>query len=414
MNKRQKGLRCQICTGCGLCPGVAAAGSAAGKMHILTENPSTESQPLPEGERLAVADIGTTTIAMLLYAADGTVCDRYVAVNPQTKYGADVVSRIQAAEDKTVAEELQRLVIQVLESGMQRFYSRLAPGEKLLLVLAANTTETYLLMGWDTSELGCAPFRVSHREAVRTMFQGNGYMSTEVFVFPALSAFVGGDITADIYACGMAERQEITLLIDLGTNGEIVLGNCERRIACSTAAGPAFEGGVNRGIWGADMVSLLATLRREGLLDGNGLLGEPYFERGIRIGNVRVTQEAVRAVQLAKAAIAAGITVLLEKYGVGEEQIERVILAGGFGYYLKPEDAAEIGLLPAGLANKAVPGGNLVLAGARRAGGELLAGEGSRTELKLREIQSGTVLVNLAGEPEFAGLYIEGMALKRR
>lgn len=405
MNKRQKGLRCQICTGCGLCPGVAAAGSAAGKMHILTENPSTESQPLPEGERLAVADIGTTTIAMLLYAADGTVCDRYVAVNPQTMYGADVVSRIQAAEDKTVAEELQRLVIQVLESGMQRFYSRLAPGEKLLLVLAANTTETYLLMGWDTSELGCAPFRVSHREAVRT---------TETFVFPALSAFVGGDITADIYACGMAEKPEITLLIDLGTNGEIVLGNCERRIACSTAAGPAFEGGVNRGIWGADMVSLLATLRREEILDEDGLLGEPYFEQGIRIGNVRVTQEAVRAVQLAKAAIAAGITVLLEKYGIGEAQIERVILAGGFGYYLKPEDAMEIGLLPAGLANKAVPGGNLVLAGARRAGGELLAGEGSRTELKLREIQSGTVLVNLAGEPEFAGLYIEGMALKRR
>lgn len=405
MNRRQKGLRCQICTGCGLCPGVAAAGSAAGKMHILTENPFTESQPLPEGERLAVADIGTTTIAMLLYAADGTVCDRYVAVNPQTEYGADVISRIRAAEDKAVAEELQRLVKQVLESGLQRFCSYLAPEEKLLLVLAANTTETYLLMGWDTSELGCAPFRVSHREAVST---------GETFVFPALSAFVGGDITADIYACGMTEKPEITLLIDLGTNGEIALGNSLRRIACSTAAGPAFEGGVNRGIWGADMISLLATLRREGILDENGLLGEPYFEQGIRIGNVCVTQEAVRAVQLAKAAIAAGITVLLGKYGIGEEQVDRVILAGGFGYYLKPEDAAEIGLLPAHLAGKAVPGGNLVLAGARRAGGKLLAGESLLLERELRELQSGTELVNLAGEPEFAGLYIEGMALRRR
>lgn len=405
MNRRQRGLRCQICTGCGLCPGVAAAGSTAGKMHILTENPFTESQPLPEGKRLAVADIGTTTIAMLLYAADGTVCDRYVAVNPQTEYGADVISRIRAAEDKAVAEELQRLVKQVLESGLQRFCSHLAPEEKLLLVLAANTTETYLLMGWDTSELGCAPFRVSHREAVST---------GETFVFPALSAFVGGDITADIYACGMTEKPKITLLIDLGTNGEIALGNSLRRIACSTAAGPAFEGGVNRGIWGADMISLLATLRREGILDENGLLGEPYFEQGIRIGNVCVTQEAVRAVQLAKAAIAAGITVLLGKYGIGEEQVDRVILAGGFGYYLKPEDAAEIGLLPAHLAGKAVPGGNLVLAGARRAGGKLLAGESLLLERELRELQSGTELVNLAGEPEFAGLYIEGMALRRR
>lgn len=405
MNRRQRGLRCQICTGCGLCPGVAAAGSTAGKMHILTENPFTESQPLPEGERLAVADIGTTTIAMLLYAADGTVCDRYVAVNPQTEYGADVISRIRAAEDKAVAEELQRLVKQVLESGLQRFCSHLEPEEKLLLVLAANTTETYLLMGWDTSELGCAPFRVSHREAVST---------GETFVFPALSAFAGGDITADIYACGMTEKPEITLLIDLGTNGEIALGNSLRRIACSTAAGPAFEGGVNRGIWGADMISLLATLRREGILDENGLLGEPYFEQGIRIGNVCVTQEAVRAVQLAKAAIAAGITVLLGKYGIGEEQVDRVILAGGFGYYLKPEDAAEIGLLPAHLVGKAVPGGNLVLAGARRAGGKLLTGESLLLERELRELQSGTELVNLAGEPEFAGLYIEGMALRRR
>ena len=118
--------------------------------------------------------------------------------------------------------------------------------------------------------------------------------------------------------------------------------------------------------------------------------------------------------QLAKAAIAAGITVLLGKYGIGEEQVDRVILAGGFGYYLKPEDAAEIGLLPAHLAGKAVPGGNLVLAGARRAGGKLLAGESLLLERELRELQSGTELVNLAGEPEFAGLYIEGMALRRR
>ena len=118
--------------------------------------------------------------------------------------------------------------------------------------------------------------------------------------------------------------------------------------------------------------------------------------------------------QLAKAAIAAGITVLLEKYGIREEQVSRVILAGGFGYYLKPEDAAEIGLLPEHLAGKAVPGGNLVLAGARRAGGKLLTGESLLLERELRELQSGTELVNLAGEPEFAGLYIEGMALRRR
>lgn len=413
MERRQRGLRCQVCTGCGLCPGVTATDSTAGKMHILTENLFAGSQPFPKGKRLAVADIGTTTVAMLLYAADGTVCDRYVAVNPQTSHGADVISRIRAAEDEAVAKELQQLVMRVLESGLQRFYSHLAPEESLLLVLAANTTETYLLMGWDTSELGCAPFRVSHRDAVRTAFGGNaGGALADAFIFPGLSAFVGGDITADIYACGMAEKPELTLLIDLGTNGEIVLGNSARRIACSTAAGPAFEGGVNKGIWGADMVRLLATLRREGILDEDGLLGERYFEQGIRIGNVCVTQEAVRAIQLAKAAILAGITVLFEKYGIEEEQVEQVILAGGFGYYLKPEDAAEIGLLPARLADRAVPGGNMVLAGAKRAGRKLLTGEYSSLEQDLKEIGSGTEIVNLADEPEFAGLYIAGMALR--
>ena len=125
-----------------------------------------------------------------------------------------------------------------------------------------------------------------------------------------------------------------------------------------------------------------------------------------------MTQEAVRAIQLAKAAILAGITVLFEKYGIEEEQVEQVILAGGFGYYLKPEDAAEIGLLPARLADRAVPGGNMVLAGAKRAGRKLLTGEYSSLEQDLKEIGSGTEIVNLADEPEFAGLYIAGMALR--
>ena len=404
----KRGLRCRICTGCGRCPGIAQDGAAQGKLHILAEDALMGTRlPIPGSRRLAVADIGTTTVAMLLYGEDGSVRDRYVQVNPQTAYGADVISRIRAAEDPKAAQDMQSMIRGALECGLERFSRKLRNGEELYLVLAANTTMTYLLMGWDTAELGYAPFHASRLSGAETRIGG-----VPCFVFPGLSAFVGGDIAAGIYACGMCGREEPTLLVDLGTNGEMVLGNRERRIACATAAGPAFEGGVNKGVWGADMISLLARLRREGILDSTGLLAEPYFKRGIRIGNVTVTQEAVRSVQLAKGAIAAGIEILLQKFGVCEDEVERVVLAGGLGYYLKPQDCAQIGLLGPQLAKKACAGGNTALAGAFLAGRNLLLPGGVGA---LREAFAPTVLrtetVNLAAEPEFAGRYLEKMSL---
>lgn len=179
------------------------------------------------------------------------------------------------------------------------------------MVVAANTTMTYLFMGWNPEELGKAPFTVSHSGAVETEIAG-----VACHIIPGLSAFVGGDITAGILASGMLEQEASTLLIDLGTNGEMALGNRHRLHACATAAGPAFEGGANRGIWGADMVRLLQKLLEEGLMDGQGLLKEPYFTKGVRIGDVLVTKESVRAVQLAKGAIAAGIEILADSYGI--------------------------------------------------------------------------------------------------
>ncbi len=440
MYKGQKGRRCRVCMGCGLCPGVTAERPVAAEgqgdseapgdyetLQVLTNSPFARETPGAFGGsvRLVTADVGTTTVAMLFYGADGAVEDRYVALNPQTVYGADVISRIRAAESSDKAGDMRSKILSVLEQGLERFKKRLAVGESLQMVLAANTTMTYLLMGWDTSELGRAPFRASHLNGAE-MDIGE----VPCFVFPGISAFVGGDIVAGMYACGMERQNEITLLIDLGTNGEIVLGGRAKRIACATAAGPAFEGGVNRGVWGADMVSRLAALRRTGLLDETGLLSEECFESGVRVGNVHVTRNAVRAVQLAKGAIAAGIEVLLEKYGIKAEQVDRVVLAGGFGYYLDPEDAAEIGLLGQTLAGKAMAGGNTVLSGALRAGRELCARQrkgawaeeeksGSRKasdDLKeeLQKLICGTEVLNLAEEPSFEKRYIEAINLQSR
>lgn len=405
----RKGLRCQICTGCGLCPGITPAGSSSGGVHVLAEDVLSDVSASFQGSRrLVTADVGTTTIAMLLYAKDGSVADRYVAVNPQTVYGADVLARIRAAENPEAAADMREKVLRILGEGLKRFSELLENRETMYLVLAANTTMTYLLMGWDPAELGKAPFHVSHRSGTETEICG-----VPCYVFPGLSAFVGGDIVAGIYACGMCEREELTLLLDLGTNGEIVLGNRGRRIACATAAGPAFEGGVNRGVWGSDMISLLARLRQEEILDETGLLSEPYFKHGIRIGNVTVTQEAVRSVQLAKGAIAAGIDLLLDRYGANPKAVGRVVLAGGFGYYLRPEAAASIGLLPESLTGKVIMGGNTALSGAFMAG-QCILGDGGFEGLRehLAETVLRTEVLNLAEDSKFQQHFFRLMDLK--
>ncbi len=405
-----KGSRCRICTGCGRC--VNGSG-----IHIVTSREKgldDEKKPIysPRGERLVTADIGTTTIALQLYDESGTVAADYAVVNPQTAFGADVLSRIAAAQETAARERMRWSVVDQIRKALEGFEAFLRPKERMRMVLAGNTTMVYLLMGYDPSELGRAPFLARHLEIVETDIE-TAHQRVPCTVFPGLSAFVGGDIAAGMYACGMTEKEEITLLVDLGTNGEMVLGNRHRRIACATAAGPAFEGGVNRGVWGADMVHLLACLKREGIVDETGLLAEPYFEEGILIGDVRVSQEAIRAIQLAKAAVGAGIRILMKEYGIGGcGEIDRVILAGGFGYHLDPSDAEEIGLLPPDLAGKARAGGNTALAGALRLGRELLAKDGEETPaVEARLGIRGTEMINLAAHPDFEKLYVQHMNL---
>ena len=367
------GRRCQICVGCGRCPGVGRAlGPGRNAMKVVTESCITERGRLPgdlEGWQMAAADIGTTTIAMELLGPEGEVKDSFVTCNPQGEYGADVLSRITCAGDPAVRGRLQDQVRGALLQGAERFLRSVGQKERLVVFAAANTTMSYLFMGWDPGELGRAPFHAGHLSG------GGTWLSPRIYVLllPGLSAFVGGDIWAGIRALRMEEKEELQLLVDLGTNGEIVLGNCDGLTACATAAGPAFEGGPNKGIWGADMVSYAAGLLDRALVDETGLLSEPYFSTGIRVGDVLITQASLRALQCAKAAILAGIRILMETRGIGAESIERVVLAGGFGYYLDPAAAGRIGLIPESLQGKAQAGGNTALAGAGFLGGKWIS-----------------------------------------
>ena len=370
---------------------------------------------------MIAADIGTTTIAMQLRSmADKRVLDTYTCINPQIKYGRDVLSRIEAAEDEGCRKAMQEEVLEVLANGISQFKN--TPIPCLGMAIAANTTMIHLLMGLKVSGLGQYPFEPETLEEIHTVIHG-----IPAVILPGAAAFIGADIVAGIRALSMNESKEISLLIDLGTNGEIVLGSQRRLVAAGTAAGTAFEGvGDN---YGSDLMLLTSELLKNGILDKTGLLAEPYFKEGVTIGGVHLNQKYIRQLQMAKSAIYTGVGILCEHYGLRDfTEIKKVYLAGGMGYYLDTKAAGAIGLIPKALCHRAVAVGNAALEGAFLYGcnvfgslegiGSLKKIESSEKLKSLKKIKSSEKVVaddisievfNLAQEPSFAEAYIENM-----
>ena len=385
------------------------------------------------GDWCIVVDLGTTTIAMQARdLASGDVLAEWTSLNPQRRFGADVISRMQAAlegQGETmrclVRETLQRGVRELMEKTGRTGAAREQDGAPSVLAAAAgltgiyvagNTVMEHLLAGLSVEGLSRHPFLPVTLEEQRifpdqpTDDRMAGGMPWTLL--PGISAFVGADILAGVLACGMHRRREITLLIDLGTNGELVLGNRERLLCTATAAGPAFEGGTAALGQGTDRIAVMGRLLEDGVIDETGLLAEPWFENGYpwKAGSgkeetrekepaVSVTQEDIRAIQMAKAAVYAGICVLMKEYGVTCDQISAVWLAGGFGYFLDTDRAAQIGLFPKELKEKVKAVGNTSLAGAF-----LYAGSGGRQAGEVRRICEA---VNLAQDPDFEPIYLE-------
>lgn len=391
--------KCAVCIGCGRC------GEYGKDLEVITDSflkLELLSADSADKGSFVIVDIGTTTIAMEVYNERGKKQADYVQPNPQRIFGRDVISRIQAAERPLVAKQMQGLIKQVLLQGLEEFQKTVPDIRKVYV--AGNTTMLYLLVGYDMKELGYAPFRASHLEVMEIELG-----EWTALILPGLSAFVGSDVVAGVLASGIVDQERVSLLIDLGTNGEMVLGNCEKMIACATAAGPAFEGMLEHGrqaLWGADLVKAVAELLDKGILDETGLLAEPYFTEGVTIGGVRITQEHVRNLQTAKAAIAAGVEILVEEYGISMEDIEQVYLAGGFGYFLEEESAIKIGLLPKELKGKVQAVGNSALAGCYAYHFDREAEE------KISRIKELTQVINLAECEAFSQRFVENMYLR--
>lgn len=395
-----------------------------------------------ENSYAAAIDIGTTTLAFVLWK-NHQIIARSAGINHQRMYGADVISRIQAStEGKN--EHLRQLIREDLKEGISHLakQAQISPEQIKTIIISGNTTMGHLLMGYDCKSLGIVPFTPVNIDYIRGSAKEILDMESdaEVLLLPGISTFVGADIVSGLYACKIDQRDELCLLIDLGTNGEMALGNKERILVTSTAAGPVFEGGnikwgtgsvegaINSvkiteegaqvttiggakpvGLCGTGVIETAAGLYELELMDENGRLEDPYFEEGYPLAQTEegetivFTQKDVRELQLAKSAIRAGLETLLLRYGVEKEDVSKVYIAGGFGFQLNLEKAISIGMLPGEFAGKMETIGNSSLAGA------VSYLEDPLSEQKIDQICAASTEIPLSGDKDFNQLYMEYM-----
>ena len=397
----------------------------------------------------AAVDIGTTTLAARLYR-DGRPLAEATAKNPQTAFGADVISRIGqslAGKGEALAQSVRGGVGQLLHTLCTKAG---VPMDSLDgLVITGNTAMLYLLTGRSPASLAAAPFAADclFNETLCARELGLPLPGdAQIYLPRCMGAFVGGDITTAVLASGMTAGTETALLVDIGTNGEMALWHQGVLTCCSTAAGPAFEGagitqgmhgvagaidhvtvagealvctviggGEAKGLCGSAVVDGVAAMLAVGALDETGRIepedcrcpgrisqqeGDLFFRLQ---DNVGLCGKDVRAVQLAKSAICAGLETLLHTAGLAPRQVDTLYIAGGFGSYLNLDNAAAIGLIPASLRGCAQVIGNAALTGAAMMLGdrELLAAASAAA--------AQAHVLDLGSSPIFMERYMENM-----
>ncbi len=404
---------------------------------ILADDSDFEFEPRP-GLGIAI-DLGTTTmVAQLVDFSTGRVLGVRSALNPQAVFGSDVMSRLDAA---LAGHKLDRLVAMLRESVGRLVTDLVIAGEVepsglRRVVVAGNTVMQHFFCGLDPRPLATWPFTPTSTAANHFRAGELGWPIRDdvvVTFLPSLGGFVGSDLLCGLLATGLHRRKNACVLVDLGTNGEIVVGNRDRILCASTAAGPAFEGGgismgmrattgavhrvraegngfragvfgnvAPRGICGSGLVDAVAVALDLGLLESSGRIAGAA--RTLEIAApVVLTQQDIRQLQLAKAAIAAGLAILRRRFGDGADQSATVWLAGAFGNHVDPAAASRIGLVDTE-ASRISPAGNTALLGAKLA---LLEGDAAGYEFET--ILSRVEHVPLADDPAFAERYVREM-----
>ena len=378
-----------------------------------------------DGSGIAV-DIGTTTIVVyLVNLGTGMTLAATSAINPQTSFGADVISRISyIGDDPDKLSQLQRAVTKRINSLIKEVFSKTGrkPSAKDSMAVAGNTTMEHIFAGVSPESIGRSPFEPQFYDSLELEASElgiNAEKGVKVKLLPNIYGFVGGDIVSGIIYTGMHRSEELSLLVDIGTNNEMVLGNSDFMLCCSAAAGPALEGAKIKmgmraapgaidsvkkngrgisittigdmppvGICGSGLVDAISELLKAGVITQSGrfadkealeehLSGRFKGNKGKDLsfilaaegeyGNnpeVGITQKDIREIQLAKGAIAAGAQILLDVAGKKLDQIKNVYLAGAFGNYIDIENAVRISILPDVARERIHPVGNSAGAGA--------------------------------------------------
>lgn len=431
-----------------LCDKFAALGGEGDAILVFDEITDIRA---PGGKLCAAAfDIGTTTVVCyLLDAESGETLAVASALNPQSRYGADVIARANYVLENGGDVSLRDAVRGVLDSLAAEAArdAGIAPEDIYAASVVGNTCMHHLWLGLSPASLVHAPYNPALSDPL--VLPAAGLMDINplgrVLALPDIAGFVGADTVGVMLAADYETASCLTLAIDIGTNGEMVLGDSRRAVACSTAAGPAFEGakiacgmrgaqgaidhvsvhdaevvytsigdGEPAGICGSGLLDAVAQLAAAGAITPSGAFdtdvlsdsfsladGQPAFRISEK---VYLTQRDVREVQLAKGALAAGIELLCARLGVQVGDIERVLIAGAFGNYMSPQSACGIGLIPPELEPRITPVGNAAGEGAKLA---ML----SRDEwTRARRLAEKTEFVELAADPAFQDCFVDNLA----
>ncbi|MBE6756169.1 MAG: DUF4445 domain-containing protein [Ruminococcaceae bacterium] len=386
--------------------------------EILSVTGAEESGKITEN-MCFVLDIGTTTLALALVSLDEKKIIKVITrTNPQRIFGADVMSRIDYCRKNSVSE-LQGILADEVNKMIENF----GVSEIDRMYAAGNTTMLHIFFGVDPSSMGTAPYSPVFLESKREKTDKIKGVK-EIISLPSFSAFVGADLVAGLNFAEMPSEEKYNLLIDLGTNAEILLFSEEKILCTSAAAGPCFEGaniscGMSavdgaisayrkgrietignkpaKGICGTGLIDIVAELLSDGTIDETGFMECEEFEIA---ENVSLTQGDIRQYQLAKSAIYSAVLTLLKNENVTFENIEKVYLSGGFSAKINIQNAARTGLIPEEMKDKCVPINNSSLLGTAKYAIE---------QNDLTVFTEKAEYIDLSSDKYFSDLFIENM-----
>lgn len=472
-------IKCMgICSVCGRCKNSAMMSGANDRKTKMTAYPADfvpdtlteradDGSAKTSGACLGVAfDIGTTTVVGMMWdLAEGKQIATCARTNPQNEFGMDVISRIDfCGKNEGGLDLLRSKITDCLNEIIGALCEEQSAHRQDIrkVSVCGNTTMSHLFAGYPPESLARAPFDPAYTGALRmTPEEAHLEICQEgvVWVTPNIAGHVGGDITTGLVASRLLDKTDVTLFIDIGTNGEIVLTDGKKTLACSTAAGPAFEGACIKhgmraaegaiekvmiqdgevfiktigdhepqGICGSGLIDAIAQMLGNKLINKKGRLAcaadveklgldEAFRELLVDVDGERafllaekedgsfimVTQNDIREVQLAKGAISAGITMMLAELGHDISHISEVIVAGAFGNYIDKENAVRIGLLPDVELERIISAGNTAGAGA-----SMVLASGAEQTLA-DEIPQRVKHVELADDADFQKVYIRAM-----